>query len=290
MMMFSAESPAHSGQADILNAGSCVETRQSPSEGGSSRRSAVPKPERNTNMFKRMISFVAVAGLVLALAPAAQAGITFDTFTTDPNLATEWTQYSYYGTEDTTPTWNSTDEDLDLAGGGGLGKVLGLYRNGTTRSATDPVTLTVNDLAMSGGTWGYVALMISAGTQPSLTGGANRYEFKIIKLAAGYRYDIKANNGTDLYADTASAFSGPVTLDIVRNGDNYDFKANGTTLVSANSFTPAQHDAMVYYEIIFGGDGALTGTVDDFGVIPEPATLSLLALGGLMMLKRRRNA
>ena len=84
--MFSAESPAHSGQADILNPGSCVKARQSPSEGGSSRRlvsaklravagSAVPKPERKSTMFKQMITFAAVAGLVLALAPAAQAAM-----------------------------------------------------------------------------------------------------------------------------------------------------------------------------------------------------------------------
>jgi len=61
MMMFSAASPAHSGQADILNPGSCVEARQSPSEGGSSRRSAVPKPERKSNMLKKMVMFAAAS-------------------------------------------------------------------------------------------------------------------------------------------------------------------------------------------------------------------------------------
>ena len=62
--MFSAESPAHNGQVDILNPGSRVEAPQSPSEGG-----------RRSKMFKQMISFVAVAGLVLALAPATRAGL-----------------------------------------------------------------------------------------------------------------------------------------------------------------------------------------------------------------------
>ena len=46
--------------AAILNPGPQIETRQSPSEG-----------ERKSNMFKKMISFAAVAGLVLALAPAS---------------------------------------------------------------------------------------------------------------------------------------------------------------------------------------------------------------------------
>ena len=87
MMKFSAEAPAHSGRVatatqpwrvDILNPSPPKSPRdeggrQRPSEGGSSRRSAVPKPERKSKMFKQMISFAAVAGLVLALAGAAPA-------------------------------------------------------------------------------------------------------------------------------------------------------------------------------------------------------------------------
>ena len=74
--MFSAESPAHSGQADILNPGSCVKARQSPSEGG-----------RSSNMFKKMISIVAVAGLVLALAGSADAAtMSADTDVADGTL------------------------------------------------------------------------------------------------------------------------------------------------------------------------------------------------------------
>ena len=54
--MFSAESTTHRVWLDTINPGSCVETRQSPEEGA-----------RNRKMSKRMISFVAVTGLVLAL-------------------------------------------------------------------------------------------------------------------------------------------------------------------------------------------------------------------------------
>jgi methionine-rich copper-binding protein CopC len=195
--------------------------------------------------------------------------VLFDDFATNPNIAGKWTRYSYWGTESVTSTWNSTDQDLDLQQTGN--SILGLYRTYTTRSATDTVTLTVKDFARTSGSWGYVALMISAGPQPSITDGANRYEFRILKGGSGFEYQVKANNGTDLIADTPTAtFSGPVTLQIVRNAANYEFKANGSTLATGSTFTSAQHDAMVYYEIVFGGDGTTTATVDNFGIPPPP--------------------
>lgn len=51
-------------------------------------------------------------------------------------------------------------------------------------------------------------------------------------------------------------------------------------------------------KVVFtGGDGSPSGTVSDyqfsgtsFSIVPEPASLSLVALGGLMMLSRRRKA
>jgi hypothetical protein len=211
-------------------------------------------------------SFAGISGAT-AWNFTSEALVLFDDFAADPHIAGKWTRYSYWGTESVTSTWNSTDKDLDLQQPPTGNSILGLYRTNTTRSAGDTVTLTVKDFARTSGTWGYVALMISAGTQPTLTAGANRYEFRIMKLAAGFEYEVKANNGTDLIADTPSAtFSGPITLTIVRNGANYDFKVNGITLATGSSFTSAQHDAMVYYEIVVGGDGATTATVDDFGV------------------------
>ena len=92
----------------------------------------------------------------------------------------------------------------------------------------------------------------------------------------------------------------PITLDIVRNGDDYDFKVDGSTIYTASEYTPAQHDSMAYYHITWG-DGGLAGTVvsatvDNFGVpatggpIPEPATMGALALAvaGLGGYVRRR--
>jgi len=88
-----------------------------------------------------------------------------DDFSTDPELASEWTQYVFYSGDLVTTTWNSTDGDLDLTRPAGQSGI-GLYRSVDTRSATDPVTLTVKEFSRTDGTWGFVGLMISAVPQP----------------------------------------------------------------------------------------------------------------------------
>ena len=57
---FASAASAHASQVEILSPGSCDQTRQGPSQG-----------TRRSTLIKRMMSFAAVAGLVLALAPAA---------------------------------------------------------------------------------------------------------------------------------------------------------------------------------------------------------------------------
>jgi len=46
---------------------------------------------------------------------------------------------------------------------------------------------------------------------------------------------------------------------------------------------------MPYYCLTWAVSGANTLSVsaDDFGVVPEPMTISLIALGGLTLLRRR---
>jgi hypothetical protein len=124
--------------------------------------------------------------LFLALGTVAQATPFFDVFATDPNIGTEWTEYSYYNAEDVTPAWDGTAQDLDLVNSGaGTGAVLGLYRSSSSRSATDPVTLTVKDLSRTGGTWGYSGLMISSVPQPGyVTTTDDTYTLALVALGA----------------------------------------------------------------------------------------------------------
>ena len=226
-------------------------------------------------------------------ATATTATGSLDDFATDPNLAAGWTRYGYYATPASNAViWNSTDQDLDLlkSTSGTGGWLTGLFRNGSTRSANDTVTLTVKELSRSGGTWGFLGLMITAAPQQDyLTGAADSYTLAMVpQSATTFRYEVRrtyadGTNNYQLYIGPTTTFAGPCTLDIVRNGDHYDFKANGATLYSTGTpavgdiYNTASRDSMVYYQIVFGGDGAMTATVDDFGAVPPetiPPTLA----------------
>ena len=87
------------------------------------------------------------------------------------------------------------------------------------------------------------------------------------------------------------SLSGPVKLDIVRNGADYEFYANDVLKYTASSYSSSVHDTFTTFAMTMGGDGASAGTVDNYGVIPEPSTYALL--GGLfalssVILRRRR--
>ena len=285
MMMFSAASSTGNGLVDIQNPGSCVKARQSPSEGG-----------RKSKMLKQTILVAAVAGLVLALAPAAQAGITYDDFSTDPKLATDWTHYAMYGTTGTA-TWNEGDQDLDLAAVTD-NRMSALRRTADSRGANDPVTLTIVSNSASGDSpdWAHVGVMISSTAAPPLLGDTNPCYFFALQTVDGgaeWSYRVKRDSNTAIYTSSstpAASLTFPIRLDIERNGDDYDFKVDGSTLYTASHYDAATHDTLVYYHVMWGSGAntSMTATVDDFGV-PEPATMVLLGLGGVgLVLSRKR--
>jgi len=81
------------------------------------------------------------------------------------------------------------------------------------------------------------------------------------------------------------------------NSRDYDFASGGWTLIGASTgswkgdTTVALNTSARYIglEILTGGDGNRVGFAE-VGVVPEPATMSLLALGGLGVLARRRRS
>ena len=211
--------------------------------------------------------------------------VLFDDFSSDPNISTEWTSYGYWNSPPGgVATWNSTDQDLDLvkltSGAGGW--AVGVFRTGSTRSATDPVTMTVKDFSSSGGgSWGFLGLMISAVANPGyITTGDDTYTLGLAALGGtSVRYEVRRTylDGTSnfiLYQGSSFdlATSAPVTLDIVRNGDHYEFLANDVLLyttaspAAGDTYDTAAKDSLVNYQIVMAGDRALNATVDDFGV------------------------
>jgi len=214
--------------------------------------------------------------------------VLFDNFATNPNLATEWTKQIYYdynnGADSTTATWNPTNQNLDLAVGSGDLWMVMKRLNGSTRGATDPVTLTINSASATGTDWAVVGLVISADTAPTLAGSNPRYVFILATdnaNAGNWYYQVKRSpsSGAALYRSANIPYASltfPIRLDIVRNGASYDFKVNGSTVYTASYYTSAQHDSMVYYHITWGKsalNSSMTATVDDFG-IPAAAPTS----------------
>jgi hypothetical protein len=204
----------------------------------------------------------------------------FDPFPSDPNLAGAWTEYNRHASDNVTFTWNNTDQDLDLvktlAEGGEA-----IYRTGTGRLPTDTVTMTVKELDRTSGTWGYLALMITAAQEESYLGGlGDSYSLRMIDVAAGQRFEVTRtySDGTGtfvLYTNAFGAFAGPYTNQISRVGDHYEFRVNGSLLyttaapAAGDFYDLAAKDSMAYYQVEMTGHGAMTATVDDFGVPPS---------------------
>jgi hypothetical protein len=264
---------------------------------------------KTTTLTKTTLPFAAVALLVSQ--PLQAATTSFDDFSSDPNLAGDWTEYNYYspGSQDNVlASWSAADQDLDFlstAGTAAATSIIGLYSTSDhTRSATESVTMTVNALDRTAGNWGFVGLMISAAPQYDyISGTTDSYTLRMNALGSGnFQFAVWRTVGDGgtyaLDTGTSQTFSGSYVLDIERNGaGEYEFFANDallyTTTVAASGddfYDATAKDSLLNYQMIMGGDGAMTATVDDFGVVavPEPSTTALLGLGGLALILRRR--
>ncbi|MBN2294916.1 MAG: PEP-CTERM sorting domain-containing protein [Pirellulales bacterium] len=239
---------------------------------------------------------VVIATLGLLVTTSVQADIII--FSVDPNLATEWTQFDYYNpygatASTTTATWNSTNQNLELTSNLGAetaDRYRALYKTGATRSDTDGVTVTFSDYI---GSWdsqtGHntgVGLVVSSVEQGNILSNVPQYEFFMSQESGGYHYAVLKNG------IAAFLYNGPmlaelpstIELEILRDGSDYVFNANGVELVRDSSVT----ESLSYYCLSWAVSGANTLSVsaDNFGTVPvpEPSMLTLLAAALLGML------
>ena len=187
-----------------------------------------------------------------------------DDFSSPPGIdRKDWAHFAYHGTRSTTIEWSRDTEDLRLSKTGS-DAVAGLHRKG--RAPGDPVTLTVKRMHAEGKPWAQVGLMISCVPQPQLLGAQTRYEWMLRRESGGpgwvYRVRKDVGSGSyELYSSKPVDPSVPVRFDISRNGDNYEFRANGvlhyiTGDNPSDTYSAATRDTMVYFGVTFGGSGA----------------------------------
>ena len=286
---------------------------------------------------KKMMTLLAVAGLVLALAPAAQA----DAVWTGGGVAGSWADDDNWDVADITTaggiftmtgSGNTTvDTDTSLwtaigkvqglastdtvnVGAGGTLRTTGEYKHGGstliqtggTVNLTNQKTGDMGQTLISGGSY-FVqdwrnAYINSAGPQLQIT-GTNATSIQInrflIQLYAGkdlpeISYTLDASGVTPLKVSVMGAAGNLDKLTI-----NVDGMANYTgtdpipLFIDINSAI-SNPGVITAGTIPVGWELTLGKTTTDndtiFLTIPEPATMSLLAIGGLALLRRRRRA
>lgn len=221
-------------------------------------------------------------------------------YETDPDIAGSWDNNSYLGGTGTV-TWNATDEDLDLAVSTGTSWSV-LSETGATRAVDDTVTLEIKEVSASStfnSDFALVGITLSSTTIPTLQDGTPHYTFSLRGILGTASQDwfyqiLDGKNPVNVLHASANfpAPSSTTTLSIERNGDEYDFLANGSVIyTSAGSYTPAENDSMTNYHMAYasGTFATLNATVDNFGTIPipEPSSSALLGLSGLALILRR---
>jgi hypothetical protein len=242
----------------------------------------------DTKMRRQVLAGIVAVGL-FTVAPVYATVIDFST---DPNLATQWTQFDYFNANNTpqpwaTATWNSTDQDLDLAANTGANKAegyRGIHKTGDTRSDTDGVTVTFSGYQGTYGSNGWnnsVGLVVSTTENANLTAFLPSYLFLLDNdTTTGFQYKVLTGSNLAVVASKSVATL-PSTLkfDILRDGSDYVFMGNGVEIARDSSVTAS----MPYYHAIWDchNTESLTVSMDDYGTvgIPEPGTLLLLTTG-----------
>jgi hypothetical protein len=238
------------------------------------------------------------AALVSVLALGALASASVIDFATDPNLGS-WTSANYYNSynDNASATWNQTDATLDVAMGP-CGSVHWYAPSNNSRGDADPVTLTIKsytDAANSGlgysdgPYWAGVELIVSSvATPPDYTSLTDLYRFGIRTGsdagATGAEYILKGAMNQIVGEHAISSVPTNLVLDIVRDGQDYVFKANGAEMFRSHVFGST---SLPYYAVAINASAgdAMTAKLDNFGtVVPEPSTLALVATGLLGLL------
>jgi hypothetical protein len=218
-------------------------------------------------IMKKTISILAIAGLILALAPAAQAALITGMTTTSS---------AYEGTR-------SPDQLTDGSGMSG-----DLVTPGAALHTPDDKNTTMWLSSVStANTWVKVDLgssytvddMYVWNFQESSTDGARQVlTYKV------YYSTNEAAVGGDWGSWMWNEYAGPAQS-LTTNATTSPFAKNGT--VDMGDVT-ARVIGLEFLTVDVGGNPGLSELQFDGTLVPEPATMSLLAIGGIALIRRRR--
>lgn len=224
----------------------------------------------------QVLACVAAVAL-LAVSPAFATVIDF---AADPNLGTEWTQFPFYSTYQVGPNsaaWNAAGENLTLTSTNSE-SLAGLTKNGSTRSDTDGVTVTYSNYVSNNAVWTCAGLIVSANAAPDLFDGSPLYSVYFQQDgASGFRFTVNKNL-VELQRVAVPTLPSTMKLDILRDGADYVFKANGAEIWRDAAYAST---SLSHYFMYWGGGAAdtLSVSADNYGVVPEPSSLVLLVAG-----------
>ena len=278
-------------------------------------------------MFKKMISIVAVAGLVLTLAPAANAAISVANSgswgaTGAEGVINEWTTVTHT-IEDFEIAAHDNDLLVVMIGNLGANEQPATNYLASVKFGGVDMTLQTEHTAGSWKTNAYIYTMaaLDVGTTDDIVvvwanDGNNRTHSKRQMLTALHVYGDqpltifdKVSGGFDdsgtwtgIDVDDPYYYAG---MHANRTGDNVDMDWNGPAVADYDVLMDVDAAVANRQTSRARGHYFLAGNSSDLSVdspdsgdgyariaiteVPEPATMSLLAIGGLgVMLKRRR--
>ena len=224
----------------------------------------------------QFLPLAAIAGLVLALAPAAQAAIIAEYTFTSGSTASTGPLGSSIGGEAGDTSSDDFRVNGDQVGGGA---------NGGT------VYTDVDQIRINNANWVTFTIAVPDTQEIGLTS----LDFDYTKI-----YPTSFLFG--VYTSKTGFTEGAHLLGLFHAGtDSGTFTEHNGTSVDLSGITALQGltDETVEFRFLLGDDTGLNtrfhvldniGLVGDITAVPEPATMSLLAIAGIALIRRRRRA
>jgi len=236
---------------------------------------------------RKLFACVVIVGFVATV----QAGLidTFEGYTAGNPLSDE------------NPSWLSKGDITDqLVAVEGTGNQY-YANNNTSGQYTRGATIGLGNDAIADGTMGYLSFRVMATTNGTDSGiglvaaapanaAVAEWEFFGPYISV-YNGEIRLYNGVDFDEVFTVTIGGwhDVRMDIYNDSDTFDLWVDGGLVDSGRAFRNNAPGALQSFKVLMNdsNSGDIVGIDDIIVRVPEPATLVLLGLGGLLLSRRK---